>query len=593
MIEPPLKTIAPHPSAFPIRGTLPWHNFLCGPSAWNEEDYRAYLDEMQLAGLNLVVFHNYTGGQERYVSYVEPMVCLRYRGVEAEATFDTSLTARWGSRPLAVENFAFGSGRSFHLPAGAAAFGADVAVGAQPPSGRYEGAHQLMRRVMEMAHERGIRFAMGFEFGIHPPDFLSLVGPAAMLNSSGILDPFSAPAIALLRSAIDDILSSYPGVDQIWFWQHEFVHLAGPGRQEFARERGEFEQLLASEGKDFDPRDRFGGVWTLAYLRQAYAYLKRRAPGVKMVLSGWSNECQLPSMLGPLHQKLPLDIVFSCLQPDQGTQPNPAILAEIAATREVWGLPWLEGDAAMWHFQPRSGLVVESVRRAAAEGYQGVIALHWRTEDVKAAFQAFAHAASNPAWPDTVEEIHDAFCRAEYGSQAGAAIAPLLAALDREQLLWGRISPEYLPYNPCTFGRLNDLQTTKVCDLLQIIESQPQAEAAESQRESLVWLANNMRFYLQLDAVGRAMEPAFRWQARWWQASENGGSLLAESGEVLAALDAAPLRDLFETFIRRVRSRGELGVLSSLNQRVWLLHKELKKFIADALAGQATVNTSS
>lgn len=91
-----------------------------------------------------------------------------------------------------------------------------------------------------------------------------------------------------------------------------------------------------------------------------------------------------------------------------------------------------------------------------------------------------------------------------------------------------------------------------------------------------------MRFYLQLDAVGRAMEPAFRWQARWWQASENADSLLTESAQVLAALDAAPLRDLFETFISRVRSRGELGVLSSLNQRVWLLHKELKEFISEA-----------
>jgi len=580
-------------SAIPIRGALPWHNFLCGPSAWNEDDYCDYLNGLQSAGLNLVVFHNYTGGQERYAPYVEPMVRLRYRGVEAEATFDTSLTARWGSRPLAVEYFAFGSERLFRPPSGTRAFGADSAVCAQSPSERYEGAQRLMRRVMEMAHERGIRFAMGFEFGIHPPEFLSLVGPAAMLNSSGILDPFSAPAIALLRSAIDDILAAYPGVDQIWFWQHEFVHLAGPGRQEFTRERGEFEQLLASEGGGVDPHYRFGGVWTLAYLRQAYAYLKQRAPSVTMVLSGWSNDGQLPSILGELHKRLPLDIVFSCLQPDQGAQPNPAILAEIAATREVWGMPWLEGDAAMWHFQPRSGLVVESVRRAAADGYQGVVALHWRTEEVKSVFQAFAHAASNPAWTASVEEIHDEFCRAEYGSQAGEAIAPLLAELDRKQLLWGRISPEYLPYNPCTFGRLNDLQKSKVRDLLQIIESQSSAPANDSQRENLTWLANNMRFYLQLDAVGRAMEPAFRWQERWWQANQNAESLLAESGEVLASLDAAPLRDLFETFICRVRSRGELGVLSSLNQRVWLLHKELKEFITDVLAGQMAVSTSS
>ena len=29
---------------FEIRGVLPWHNFLCGPTAWNKADYEAYLD---------------------------------------------------------------------------------------------------------------------------------------------------------------------------------------------------------------------------------------------------------------------------------------------------------------------------------------------------------------------------------------------------------------------------------------------------------------------------------------------------------------------------------------------------------------------
>ena len=33
-------------TAFAIRGTLPWHNFLSGPSAGDEEDYRIYLDRL-------------------------------------------------------------------------------------------------------------------------------------------------------------------------------------------------------------------------------------------------------------------------------------------------------------------------------------------------------------------------------------------------------------------------------------------------------------------------------------------------------------------------------------------------------------------
>lgn len=32
---------------FNIRGVLPWHNFLSGPTSWNLSDYRNYLDECQ------------------------------------------------------------------------------------------------------------------------------------------------------------------------------------------------------------------------------------------------------------------------------------------------------------------------------------------------------------------------------------------------------------------------------------------------------------------------------------------------------------------------------------------------------------------
>lgn len=85
----------------PVRGTLPWHNFLSGPSAWNLGDYRRYLDWMKKLDLNLLVLHCYTGGAHRYVNYVEPMVRVTYASVLPDATLDTSLTARWGYRPLA------------------------------------------------------------------------------------------------------------------------------------------------------------------------------------------------------------------------------------------------------------------------------------------------------------------------------------------------------------------------------------------------------------------------------------------------------------------------------------------------------------
>ena len=54
---------------FEIRGVLPWHNFLCGPTAWNKADYEVYLDNCKAEGINFIGFHNYTGGGERHATY--------------------------------------------------------------------------------------------------------------------------------------------------------------------------------------------------------------------------------------------------------------------------------------------------------------------------------------------------------------------------------------------------------------------------------------------------------------------------------------------------------------------------------------------
>ena len=43
---------------------------------------------------------------------------------------------------------------------------------------------------------------------------------------------------------------------------------------------------------------------------------------------------------------------------------------------------------------------------------------------------------------------------------------------------------------------------------------------------------------------------------------------------------SAPIEALFRTFARRVRSRGELGEMSSLNQKLWLQYRELDKFLS-------------
>lgn len=545
---------SPHAAAgpFAIRGTLPWHNFLCGPSAWNEDDYRVYLDGLKAQGLNLVAFHNYTGGAQRYHCYVEPMIRVSGYDVLPEATFDTSLTARWGYRPLRVADFAFGTARLFQLPPGAEAFGADCMLKANNNAERYQKAQALMRRVMEMAHERGIQFAMGFEVGVHPPEFASVVPQDTILQYNGVvLKPESPAARLLLRNTIDDILAAYPGIDQIWLWQQEHSFLSGDHH------------------------------WTESYIRLAYDYIKSRAPSVRVVISGWGGGKQLPEMLAHLDRTLPQDIIFTCLNPDGGASPHAPAMANIARHRTVWAIPWLEEDGRMWHLQMSVHAVLKNVEKARADRLQGVLAIHWRTEDVRASLAAFAQASGDPDHTTTVEQFYAADCRRQYGRAAEKELAPLLAKMDREGWLGGVGSPEFYPYDPCGWGMLSDLQRERIQGALAQIEKVRQQTSQGPQQANLQWLADNLRFFLQLDEVGRKMQPAYRLRERWLTGQIDKERLPAEAAAAAKTLGEAPIRQLFETFVRRVRSQGERGVLSSLNQRLWLQYRDLEQFLLE------------
>jgi len=564
-------------AGFALRGTLPWHNFLSGPTAWDEGDYERYLNRLKELGLNFVGFHCYTGGAERYAPYVEPMIRIEYRDVVPAAGFDTSLTARWGYRPLRVRDFAFGMGKVFPMPEGAEAFGARCAVLARDNEARYRRAQDLMRRVLAMAHERGIQMAMGFEFGIHPPEFASIVPPDSWIRGAMLPDPTHPASIEILRATIDDILRAYPSIDWIWLWLHE--HTMYVGRPEMS---DEFRKLYAKEGSVFEEAGnegtRFTGVWSLAYIRQAYSYIREKSPNVKVAIGGWGGGTQLPDILLGLDKVLPKDIVFTCLNPNQGLSPQPAFLARIAGNRPVWAIPWLEGDQQLWHLQPRVARMREHVKLAHEQKLDGIVAIHWRTEETRLNLHTFAHFAREPSSPATVEAIYQQDCTAQFGERAGTTLAPILARIDREGLLGSPNSPEYFPYNP-RWGRVDGQLKNRLKDLLATTESlRAQTEDARH-RGNLDWLAANLQFTLLLDEVGQKLEPAYTLKDRWLTGKIDPARLAAEKKAALSEFKAAPIEQLFQTYAGRVRSRGELGVLSALNQKLWLQYEELAQFL--------------
>ncbi len=570
---------------FEIRGVLPWHNFLSGPTAWNEDNYREYLDECQKNNINFIAFHNYTGGGERYFNYVEPMVKISFKSILPEATFDHSGTARWGYLPMKVQDFAFETGKLVDLPDGKEYFGADCALLASTNEERYNLAQGLMKKVLAMAHERQIQMAMGFEFGVAPPEFASIRTHDDMYwlgNGSIVYNPFDPDAAGILYATIDNILETYEGIDWIYLWLNE--HCMFGIDPQTALKNKQMEEYYHRNSKYFesevvDDNLKFLGVWAQAYIMKAYEYIKRKASSTRIVIGGWGAEYQMGLLLKGLHKSLPKDIVFSMLNPWQGGRPHPDYFKDIAQNRQIWAIPWLEGDASLWHLQPRVADMKAHVRKAAADGLNGVVAIHWRTEEIRPNFKAFSHFAFNPGNETSLEDIYYNFCRTQFGDYAASGLAPLFIAADTSGILNNIASPVYFAYTP-EWGRLNPAQTNYYWEFIRVTVDCLEKEKDPVKIKNLEWLKAVCEFTLLLDEAGRKMEPA--WHIREAVLTQTAVAP-AEVMKAKKMLQEVPIERLFGTFATRIHSRGELGMLSSVNQRLWREYQLLNEFLSNGL----------
>jgi hypothetical protein len=576
------------PVPFAIRGVLPWHNFLSGPSAWNIGDYEKYLDDCKEKQINFIGFHCYTGGGQRYVTYVEPMIKIAYKNILPEASLDNSLTDRWGYEPLPIKKFAFNTAKLF--PANAAAFGSDCSVLSTNKDEHYRCTQALMKDVMQMAHARGMQTAMGFEFGVHPPEFFSLYEDGLYWEGTGSMIPNPAhyQAVEILYATIDNILETYPEVDWIWLWLNEHSFFGFDA--EVALKNPPFKSLYDRYSSLFEGANssqKLIGVWSLQYIKLAYDHIKKVAPGKRVLIGGWGGGNQLPPILRGLDKGLPPDIVFSCLNPGMGQYPQPKFIADIAAHRKFWSIPWLEGDHQLWHYQPRVKIIEEQVKLARTMDLDGVIAIHWRTEEVKANLEAFSRFALNPDDSATVRDIYRTYLERECGMQAAKGLTPLFTELDEEMWLANSSSPEYYLYTP-DWGRLDTAGRKKLQGMLSALENADRGTSDKRSKKNLQWFKANFEFTLLLDEVGRKLEPAYLLRKRHYDTDTRPDQKKMASDVAIAqkSLDEAPLEKLFAVYASRVRSRGELGELSSMNQKLFNEYNELRNFLSKASTGK-------
>jgi hypothetical protein len=125
---------------------------------------------------------------------------------------------------------------------------------------------------------------------------------------------------------------------------------------------------------------------------------------------------------------------------------------------------------------------------------------------------------------------------------------------------------------------MNRQQATFCREIIDEIDACLSRETDPACRSNLEWLQANYAFALLLDQVGRALEPAWKLREAVLLGSTIPDTASPEYREIMHTLSAAPLQKMFTVFAAKVRSRGELGELSSLNQRVWGEYRLLKQF---------------
>ena len=123
----------------------------------------------------------------------------------------------------------------------------------------------------------------------------------------------------------------------------------------------------------------------------------------------------------------------------------------------------------MWHQQPRVGKMRDHVQLAREQGLQGVAAIHWRTAETRYNFRTFARYArtSDDA---TVETLYKEYFEEDFGAQAAAALAPLMAAVDTANAWEGPQSPEYFAFRP-DWGVLDEANAASRQGIIDAIDA--------------------------------------------------------------------------------------------------------------------------
>ena len=542
---------------FSVRGVLPWYNFFNSPTAWDPIDHRAFVDQLIRSGANFLTFHTYDA---------EPFAAYEENGKMKEgAPLLNTGSPTWGTSGTRVDQFAFGTDKLYLDPY----FGAASTVEGRGVDDAVRREKAILRDTFSYARKRGVHPALGFE----------ITG-----------DPTQPDVCERFIKRFNAVLDYYPMLEYIFLWQAEAQGaqgFAGPSTQPVTpgtavpespiqfygmERRLAFKRVVErTDGARPFFQDTEAGKCARANegarLEQfswlALRALSRREQAPTLVISGWGGEDRLLSAeyYAGLDKILPKDVVFSSLDFISARPTVDSVYRTLPSDRQRWPIPWLECDGDQWHPQAAVHIYDKMMRDILQGQSQGVLGIHWRTRDVEENFGFVTSFAWNPAL--TTESFYQDLALQGYGPASATAMADIHRELDALGYRWMGGGGQ----NECAPFSWGPGDPRKV-EQLSALRDRAAAVTPETHngRERLAWLLGaidwTLAYYDAEVAAVKAGELISK--AKGAPDAEQAKQAASAARELLGS---GLLAKAMRTYATRVTTRGEYGVLATVNTK--------------------------
>ncbi|UCD29200.1 MAG: hypothetical protein JSV03_01570, partial [Planctomycetota bacterium] len=551
--------------ALKIRGVLPWYNFLNSPTTWDPQDHRAFVDQLIRLGANFVGFHTYDS--EPFGAYEE-----KGKMVKGGRLLNTR-SVMWNTQPTPTNRFGFGTDKLFVDEY----FGAASTQLTCEASEVVRREQEIMRDALDYAKRRGLHTCLGFE--IHG-------------------DPTNPQERDVFLKRINHLLNQYPSLDYIWIWQPETQGVQG-FRQRYTQ------HILPTKHNPTSPLGRYGvarreifrrivertagakpffkdneegkmaraieGARLEQYAQLAIRAFSHRDNPPRLIISGWGGDERLLSAeyYDGLDKLLPSDVIFASLDHIWPRNRVDAIYRELPKRRERWPIPWLECDGDEWHPQPYVHPYEGIMNDIHRGGSQGVLGIHWRTREVAENFGYMVAYAWNPGLK--AEQFFADLAKRCYGPAIAEEMASIHSDLDSLGYRWVGGAGQ----SECAAFRWGPGEAKKAESLSDLRNKIVKLKAKASKgQDKLEWLINRIDWVLTFRNAELAAVKAKELLNQAHSVDSDQASSLA--AEALALLDNGAMAGALQAYAKRVSTRGEYGVLATINTKAVAAWRDLR-----------------